>query len=486
MFKAGLEKKLEDILTSFDNSDMEKLRQLQQGPSKNSIRRIARMAKSLKVVSPNVNAIIKGILKVNTKISNFNLELSHFSEELMDTSNALGHSSELMIASVEETNASMEEVSSAIEENAKVMENISTDAEYLLKMITKNENSIKKISELNASATKNADSMKVDIDDLSQLIINMKEIVDSIQEIAYQTNLLALNAAIEAARAGENGRGFTVVAEEVRKLSDNTKEKLINLNEYMMKVEEASIRSKDSVEYTAEIIEDIAKHTEEVEAGFSRSKDFVHNMNMSVHTISASMEQISASSQEVNASMEVVVKGIEKANSTVMLLEKKSALVKQLGEEIGIIDDELTYVNKITNNVTTEDYFKLENKDFEGAIDAAVEAHKKWVTNLENMVADMEVRPLHIDSTKCGFGHFYHSVKPSNEKIKPIWHSIDPIHNELHSLGAKVLSHIKDKDSNMANIEAKRAKELSLNMIALLNQLKDVSEVLIKEQEYVF
>ncbi|WP_055665755.1 methyl-accepting chemotaxis protein [Desnuesiella massiliensis] len=486
MFNTSLEKKLEDILTSFDNNDMEKLGKLQQVPSKNSIRKIAKMAKSLKVVSPNVNAIIKEILKVNTKISNFNLELSHFSGELMDTSKELGSSSELMIASVEETNASMEEVAGAIEENVRVMESISSDTSHLLEMITKNEDSIKKISEVNASVIGTANNMKVDIGDLSQLITNMKAIVNSIQEVAYQTNLLALNAAIEAARAGENGKGFTVVAEEVRKLSDNTKEKLISLNDYMLKVEEASIRSKDSAEYTAELIEDVAKHTEEVAAGFSKSKDFVNSMNMSVHTISASMEQISASSQEVNASMEIVVKGIEKANSTVMLLEKKAVLAKQLGEEIGAIDDELTFVNKLTNNVTTEDYFKLENRDFEGAIDTAVEAHKKWVTNLETMVAEMEVRPLHIDSTKCGFGHFYHSVRPSNERVKPIWHSIDPIHNELHSLGAKVLSHIKHKDSTMANTEVKRAKELSLNMIKLLNQLKEVSELLIKDGEYVF
>ena len=89
--------------------------------------------------------------------------------------------------------------------------------------IHNSEKELTTITELSTSAISNAKDMKADIQGLIAVIQDVNEAVRAINSISSQTNLLALNASIEAARAGDAGRGFTVVAEEIRELANETK-----------------------------------------------------------------------------------------------------------------------------------------------------------------------------------------------------------------------------------------------------------------------
>ena len=107
---------------------------------------------------------------------------------------------------------------------------------------------------------------------------NTNSIVGIIQDISSQTNLLGLNASIEAARAGENGRGFSVVAEEIRKLS---------------------ITSKESIDKIDDIIKKISSSVEVIDKNISSANDISQNQ-------SAALEQISASIQELNSTAQIL------------------------------------------------------------------------------------------------------------------------------------------------------------------------------------
>ena len=103
-------------------------------------------------------------------------------------------------------------------------------------------------------------------------------VLELIKNIANQTNLLGLNAAIEAARAGENGKGFSVVATEVRKLANQSKESVSTIKRILDNVNESMNRISKAIEETAAISEEQAASTEEINAAIENITSSIKNL----------------------------------------------------------------------------------------------------------------------------------------------------------------------------------------------------------------
>lgn len=237
------------------------------------------------------------------------------SKQMADSTIDLSHGATEQASAVEELTASIEEISSQIKINA---EN------------AKKANDIADNTKINA--IKSNDEMKLMVKAMDEINIcsnSISKIIKVIDEIAFQTNILALNAAVEAARAGQYGKGFTVVAEEVRNLAARSanaaKETTEIIESSIIKIVEGTkIANKTANELNnivsdirdvTTIICEISEASEEQATGISQISLGIMQISQVVQNNSATAEESAAASEELAGQAEVLKEQIQMFNS---------------------------------------------------------------------------------------------------------------------------------------------------------------------------
>ncbi|MBI3382225.1 MAG: MCP four helix bundle domain-containing protein [Aquabacterium sp.] len=216
--------------------------------------------------------------------------LSAAAEQVSATAQSISQGASEQASSVEETSASIEQMSSSVQQNAdnaKVTEGMSSKA-------------AKEAVEGGQAVKETVQAMKTIADKIS--------IVD---DIAYQTNLLALNAAIEAARAGEHGKGFAVVADEVRKLAERSQEAAqeigevaknsVSLAEHAGGLLDAIV---PSISKTSDLVQEIASASDEQSSGIWQINTAVTQLSQLTQENSSASEELAATAEEMSGQAE--------------------------------------------------------------------------------------------------------------------------------------------------------------------------------------
>jgi methyl-accepting chemotaxis protein len=235
-------------------------------------------------------AMREKLIQIVAGIQNNTETLFNAAEEIAATSESVSQSASEQAASVEQTSASIEQMSAGISQN------------------NENSNLTDKIATESANdAIEGGKAVKQTVSAMSQIA---KEIT-IIEDIAYQTNILALNASIEAARAGVHGRGFSVVATEVRKLAERSQTAASEISSLTSSSVGIAKRAGEllekivpNIKKTADLVQEISAASDEQSLGASQIADAMGQIESVTQQSSAASEQLAATADEMKAQVQ--------------------------------------------------------------------------------------------------------------------------------------------------------------------------------------
>ncbi|WLG49474.1 methyl-accepting chemotaxis protein [Pseudomonas sp. FP1742] len=288
---------------------------------------IGQLMQAMQQMGAGLSSIVSGLQAGIEQLANSAQSLSSVTEQTNLEVSSQKEETEQVATAMNQMTATVHDVARNAEEAAQAAQTADGKVESGQQVVRQ---SMARIEQLADSATSASSS----IESLSAEIQNIGTVLSVIKSVAEQTNLLALNAAIEAARAGEQGRGFAVVADEVRALAKRTQQSTEEIERLVSALRSAAQSSVQQIQSSGELVKlavSDALQTESALGSIAAAVSLIQQMN---HQIAAAAEEQSSVAEEINRSVTSIRASADQSSLAMQGNAASSIELAQLGVEL--------------------------------------------------------------------------------------------------------------------------------------------------------
>ena len=292
------------------------------------------------VASELLNRFIGKIEQTIRGTKHITKETVTLTNTLQSAAHTLAHQSETSDKLAVDTNASASQIASSLEDTIRLAVDSLNSSHKTQEELSGVHDIAQKIATGVGVSTQLSEQLNGHFAQLTSNAQSVGEVLSIISEIADQTNLLALNAAIEAARAGEHGRGFAVVADEVRKLAERTQRSLSEINATISIVIQAISDASDMMSSNAKDIGSLALHSEDIE---KRIEIAMSALNYNVVASEKSHKNTQTMAKEIHEIIEKVSQMADMSQESRTEIKKVADISASLSKDAKTLEQQLAF-----------------------------------------------------------------------------------------------------------------------------------------------